>query len=143
MRIYYLLYPFSRSRADHDVYITWTFHSLFLSLFYFILGTDRYNPSWGETKFLLINSLSEALSLTLFDWNEHRRDSELGAATFDLTKLGEDAVQEGIEAKILKDGKERGELRFDLSFYPVLKPQKIDGGKEEDLPDTSTFHFSE
>ncbi|EJD04407.1 tricalbin [Fomitiporia mediterranea MF3/22] len=97
---------------------------------------STYNPTWNETKFLLINSLAEQLVLTVFDWNEHRKDSELGAATFDLSKLGEDAVQEGIETKVLKDGKERGELRFDLSFYPVLKPQKIDGGKEEELPDT-------
>ena len=61
----------------------------------------------------------------------------MGAATFDLSKLGEDGVQEGIEAKVLKDGKERGDLRFDVSFYPVLKPQKIDGGKEEELPEIS------
>ena len=65
----------------------------------------------------------------------------MGAATFDLSKLGEDGVQEGMESKILKDGKERGDLRFDVSFYPVLKPQKIDGGKEEELPDTSSSDF--
>jgi Ca2+-dependent lipid-binding protein len=62
----------------------------------------------------------------------------MGAASFDLSKLGEDGVQEGIESKVLKDGKERGDLRFDLSFYPVLKPQVIDG-KEEELPETSPY----
>ena len=61
----------------------------------------------------------------------------MGAASFDLSKLQEDATQENLEAKILKDGKERGDMRFDVSFYPVLKPQKIDGGKEDELPDTS------
>ncbi|KAI5124397.1 hypothetical protein M0805_008282 [Coniferiporia weirii] len=96
---------------------------------------STYNPSWNETKFLLINSLTEVLSLSLFDWNEHRKDTELGSATFELGKLNEDATHEGIESKILKDGKERGELRFDVSFYPVLKPQKVDG-KDEELPDT-------
>ena len=78
------------------------------------------------------------LTLNVFDLNEHRKDTELGTASFDLSKLADDATYENIEAKILKDGKERGELRFDLSFYPVLKPQKIDGGKEEELPDTSS-----
>ncbi|KAL5495683.1 TCB2 [Sanghuangporus weigelae] len=97
---------------------------------------STYNPTWNETKFLLINALTEQLVLSVYDWNEHRKDSELGAATFDLSKLADDAVQEGIETKVLKDGKERGEIRFDLSFYPVLKPQKIDGGKEDELPDT-------
>ena len=48
------------------------------------------------------------------DHNDHRNDSELGSATFDLSSLVEDAVKEGVEAKILKDGKERGTLRFDL-----------------------------
>ena len=62
----------------------------------------------------------------------------MGAASFDLSKLGEDGVQEGIETKVLKDGKERGELRFDVSFYPVLKPQIVDG-KEEELPETSSY----
>ena len=60
----------------------------------------------------------------------------MGAVTFDLTKLQEDATQEGLEAHILKDGKERGELRYDVSFYPVITPQKVDG-KEEELPETS------
>ena len=91
---------------------------------------------------MLINSLTEQLVFNVYDWNEHRKDSELGLATFDLSKLAEDAVQEGIEAKVLKDGKERGDLRFDLSFYPVLKPQQIDGGKEEEIPDTSKYCFS-
>ena len=96
----------------------------------------RYNPSWGETKFLLVNSLADTLTLSVYDWNEHRRDSELGTATFELGKLIEDASQEGIETKILKDGKDRGEIRYDVSFYPVLKPTKVDG-KEEELPETS------
>ncbi len=76
------------------------------------------------------------------DYNDHRKDFNMGSASFDLSKLQEDATMEGLDAKVLKDGKERGEIRFDLSFYPVLKPQKIDGGKEEELPDTSAyFHW--
>ena len=100
-----------------------------------------YNPSWGETKFILVNNLTESLILNLLDYNEHRKDSEMGAVTFDLTKLQEDATREGIEAKVLKDGKERGELRFDVSFFPVLTPQKVDG-KEEELPETSELFQS-
>lgn len=89
---------------------------------------------------MLVNSLTEQLVFSIWDFNDHRKDTELGAVSFDLNKLNEDATLEGLEEKILKDGKERGELRFDLSFYPVLKPQKIDGGKEEELPDTSMYH---
>ena len=77
----------------------------------------------------------------MLDFNEHRKDSEMGVATFDLSKLQEDPTLEDLEAHILKDGKERGTLNFDLSFYPVLKPEKIDG-KEQPLPDTSGSHNS-
>ncbi|KZT23846.1 tricalbin [Neolentinus lepideus HHB14362 ss-1] len=96
---------------------------------------NTYNPSWNETKFLLVNSLSDTLVLSVFDYNDHRKNTELGSATFDLSKLQEDATLENLEAEVLKDGKERGTLRFDLSFYPVLKPEVVDG--KEELPDTT------
>lgn len=75
--------------------------------------------------------------MSLLDYNEHRKDTDMGSANFDLSKLQEDAVLEGLEAKILKDGKAGGDLRFDLSFYPVLQPKKGENGKDEELPNTS------
>ncbi|EPQ61056.1 tricalbin [Gloeophyllum trabeum ATCC 11539] len=96
---------------------------------------STYNPSWNETKFLLVNSLTDTLVLSVFDYNEHRKNTELGAASFDLSKLQEDATLENLEVEVLKDGKERGMLRFDLSFYPVLKPEVVDG--KEELPETT------
>ncbi|CAL1696266.1 unnamed protein product [Somion occarium] len=94
------------------------------------------NPTWGETKFLLVNSLTESLVLTVFDYNDHRKDTELGAAVFDLSKLQEDATQDGIELPVLREGKDKGLLRFDVNFYPVLKPQVDQSGIEE-LPETT------
>ncbi|OJT13069.1 hypothetical protein TRAPUB_10382 [Trametes pubescens] len=93
------------------------------------------NPTWMETKFLLVNSLTENLVLKLWDYNDHRANTDLGFATFDLSKLEQDATQENIEVPILKDGKERGTLRFDVNFYPVLKPE-VDAGGKEMLPDS-------
>ena len=87
-----------------------------------------------ETKFLLVNNLTESLILSVFDYNDHRKDSELGFATFDLSKLREDAVHEGLEDVIRKDGKDKGVLRFDVSFFPVLKP---DTAGTEQIPDSS------
>lgn len=75
---------------------------------------DRYNPHWGEVKFLVINSLTETLNFSILDHNEHRKDTELGSASFELSKLTEDASQEGLVSKVLKDGKEKGELKFDM-----------------------------
>ncbi|KAI0961143.1 hypothetical protein AcV7_000325 [Taiwanofungus camphoratus] len=96
---------------------------------------DTINPTWMETKFLLVNSLTESLILNVLDFNEHRKNTDLGSASFELAQLREDATYEGVEAPVLKDGKERGMMRFDVTFYPVLKPQVDQGGKEE-MPDT-------
>ncbi|KAF5377486.1 hypothetical protein D9615_005116 [Tricholomella constricta] len=85
---------------------------------------NTYNPTWMETKFLLVNSLNESLILNLWDYNDHRKDSLMGSASFELSKLLEDATQEEIRSPILKDGKERGELRYDVSYYPVLEPEE-------------------
>ena len=73
----------------------------------------------------------------MFDYNERRKDTYLGAAIFELNKLLEDATFEGVEMPVLKDGKDRGQIRFDVTYYPVLKPQVVDG--QERIPDTSLY----
>jgi hypothetical protein len=57
------------------------------------------------------------------DFNEFLKDTEVGSTVFDLAKLKE-------------DGKQRGELRFDVFYFPVLKPQVNESGVEE-LPKSS------
>lgn len=52
--------------------------------------------------------------MTVMDYNEHRKDSNLGTATFELVKLREDTKREGLTASVVRDGKHRGELRFDM-----------------------------
>lgn len=87
---------------------------------------------------VLVNNLQESLVLSVFDYNDHLPDTELGASSFELAKLLDDASHEGISSNILRDGKDRGELRYDVSYYPVIKPAMVDGKAE--LPETST-HF--
>ncbi|KAJ7770832.1 C2 domain-containing protein [Mycena maculata] len=93
---------------------------------------NTYNPTWMETKFILVNSLTESLVLSLYDYNEHRKNALLSSTSFELAPLADDATREGIEAPLLKDGKERGTLRYGISYYPVIKPEE---GK--DIPNTS------
>lgn len=96
----------------------------------------RYNPTWVETKFLLIHSLKDNLTLSVYDYNEHRKNSLLGTSTFDFSRLLEDSTQEGIVSPILKDGKPRGELRYDVNYFPVIEPEE---GKEEVLQSSAFF----
>jgi Ca2+-dependent lipid-binding protein len=96
------------------------------------------NPTFNETQFILINSLADILNLHLYDFNDHRPDNLLGTVTRELATLNEDAEQHGIVGSILGGGKERGELRYDLSYFPVLQPQQAADGTIEPLPETST-----
>jgi Ca2+-dependent lipid-binding protein len=102
--------------------------------------SNTYNPSWHETKFLLVNNLTEQLVMSMYDYNDHRKNAEMGSATFELAQLLEDATQENLESPIVFDGKERGMLRYHVSFYPVLRPQALGEGAEAteaELPDTN------
>lgn len=96
------------------------------------------NPSFHETQFLLINSLADVLNLNVFDFNDHRPDSLLGTVSHELGTLADDAEQEGIVGQILGGGKDRGTLRYDVSYFPVLKPEKNADGTFEPLPDIQT-----
>ncbi|KAK2814670.1 hypothetical protein FQN49_008114, partial [Arthroderma sp. PD_2] len=45
---------------------------------------DTSNPKWNETLYVIITSFTDALTLQVYDWNEIRKDVELGTATFSL-----------------------------------------------------------
>ena len=95
-------------------------------------------PSWNETKTILINSLNNALSFQIFDYNEIRKDRLLGTANFDLKQLEEDAEHENVTGQIMYNAKSRGQVLFDVRYYPVLLPKKLDDGTEQAPPDTTT-----
>lgn len=67
------------------------------------------------------------------DYNDHRKNTHIGDISFDLSKLLEDATQEGLEFPILKEGKDRGIIIFDVNFYPVMKPEPDPSGVVEEL----------
>lgn len=99
------------------------------------------NPRWNETKFLLVNTLSDVLTFDLYDYNDHRKDSDLGLASFDLQTLNDDPEQEDLVSEVLLQGKSRGTVKFDLKFFPVLKAEKAADGSdtEELLPESSNY----
>jgi len=75
------------------------------------------------------------------DYNDHRQNSLLGSASFALEALEQDATQEDISCPLLKDGRERGELRFDVNFYPVISLSKTSEGPVQKLPETSAYQY--
>ncbi|BGO92542.1 hypothetical protein NBRC10512_000461 [Rhodotorula toruloides] len=94
-------------------------------------------PHWQETHFVLLNTLNDALTMKVFDYNDHRPDSDLGTVSFDLKSLADDGEQPDLIGEVILDGKPRGQVRYDLNYYPVLKPTKLADGTLEPVPETT------
>lgn len=75
--------------------------------------------------------------MDIFDYNDHRKDSELGTASVDLAPLREDAELLDANSTILLSGRPRGTVGYDLRYFPVLKAEKQEDGTEEPLPESS------
>ncbi|RAL62394.1 hypothetical protein DID88_004960 [Monilinia fructigena] len=50
---------------------------------------ENANPKWSETKYVILTSFTESLTMAIFDYNEYRKDKELGTATFPLERVQE------------------------------------------------------
>lgn len=72
------------------------------------------------------------------DYNDHRPDSTLGHAAWDLKSLEEEAEHENLSSPIMLDGKERGEIQYSLSYYPTLKAEVAEDGTPQPLPETAS-----
>ena len=94
------------------------------------------NPQFKETKFVLLNNLNGMLTMSVMDFNEHRPDSTLGQAAFDLKELMDDPEHENLSTPVILDAKERGEVQYSLSYYPVVKPEVGEDGQPKPLPET-------
>jgi Ca2+-dependent lipid-binding protein len=99
---------------------------------------DTTEPRWNETVYIIITSLTDALTIGVFDFNDLRKDSELGIATFALDKLESEDEHENLALDISYSGRNRGILRADIRFFPVLQGRKLEDGTEEPAPELNT-----
>lgn len=99
---------------------------------------DTNSPRWNETVYVIITSLTDALTLQVYDWNEYRKDKELGVATFALDKLQEEPEHESIYLEVLASGRSRGAVHADIRFFPVLEGKELENGEKEPPPELNT-----
>ena len=99
---------------------------------------ENANPRWNETIHIIITSLTDALTLCVFDYNEYRKHKELGIATFALDQLGQVTEHEGLRLEVMSGGKPRGIIQADIRFFPVLEGRKLEDGTEEEPPESNT-----
>jgi Ca2+-dependent lipid-binding protein len=98
---------------------------------------ENANPRWNETVNIIVTSLKDSLTINLFDYNDIRKDKELGTATFALEQL-EEADHENLHLEIMSGGRPRGILQADVRFFPVLEGTTLDDGTKEPPPESRT-----
>jgi Ca2+-dependent lipid-binding protein len=99
---------------------------------------ENANPKWNETKYIIVTSLKDSLTLQLFDYNEFRKDKELGTATFPLENLEQISEHDNEQLEVMSNGKARGIVSADVRFFPVLEGRKLEDGKQEPAPESNT-----
>jgi Ca2+-dependent lipid-binding protein len=99
---------------------------------------ENANPRWNETKYVIVTSFNDSLTVHLFDYNEYRKDKELGTATFPLERVEEVVEYENERLEVMANGKVRGIVTADIRFFPVLQGRKLEGGKREPPPESNT-----
>ncbi|KAK3697004.1 Tricalbin-2 [Vermiconidia calcicola] len=96
------------------------------------------NPRWNETVNIILTSLREPLTIQVYDYNEYRKDKELGVCTFNLEQLETDTEHENQQLEVIANGRPRGVVQCDIRFFPVLEGQKLEDGTELPPPESST-----
>ena len=90
---------------------------------------DTNNPKWDETHFVLLNNLNDSVYLQVMDRNSGRKDSAVGVATFNLKDLEtSDNALSGLNLSVQRAGKPVGEVKCDMQYFPVSKPEKQEDG---------------
>ena len=85
---------------------------------------ENANPHWGETMNIIITSLNDPLTIKVYDYNEFRKDKELGTATFALEQFEQDDEHENQRLEVMGNGRARGVVQCDIRFFPVpRRPQ--------------------
>ncbi|KAJ1822410.1 Tricalbin-2 [Coemansia sp. RSA 2599] len=77
------------------------------------------SPSWDETLKILIYSKTDTIQMDVFDWNNVGKDDKIGFVSYPMQTLLEQPEAEGITMPIMMGETERGQLSFDLAYYPV------------------------
>ena len=99
---------------------------------------DTNHPVWKETYQICVKSLTEPLNITVIDFNEFRKDRQVGTIQFDLESFLDNPKQSNITAPFIRNGKPVGELVFGLNYMPTLEAERLADGAVIPPPDLNT-----
>ncbi|KAI0022961.1 tricalbin [Xylariomycetidae sp. FL0641] len=99
---------------------------------------DTGSPRWNETHYVIITSFHDSLDIITYDFNDFRKDKELGVASFPLDRLEDVHEYENERMEVVANGKARGVVNADIRFFPVLEEMTLPDGTVEPPPETNT-----
>lgn len=99
---------------------------------------DTTTPRWNETHYIIVTSFNDSLDLIVYDFNDFRKDKELGVASFALENVEEVNEAENESLEVISDGKAHGQVSCDIRFFPVLGEKKMPDGTVEPTPPSNT-----
>lgn len=99
---------------------------------------ENASPRWNETMNIIITSLKDALTIGVFDYNDIRKDKELGTATFALEQLETETEHENLQLEVMSNNRSRGIVQADIRFFPVLEGETLGDGTKEPPPESNT-----
>lgn len=99
---------------------------------------ENANPRWNETVNIILTSYRDNLTIGVRDYNEIRKDKELGQATFALEQLEQEPIHENLQLEVIASGRPRGIIQADIRFFPVMEGQKLPDGTIEPPPESNT-----
>jgi Ca2+-dependent lipid-binding protein len=99
---------------------------------------ENANPVWNETVNVIISSFKDTLNIKVFDFNDFRKDKELGEASFGLDRLEGQDEFENEQLELKANGRIRGAVRCDIRFFPVLESTILQDGTPEPPPESMT-----
>lgn len=99
---------------------------------------ENADPLWNETVYIIITNFTDSLTVQVYDYNEVRKDKELGTATFPLERLQQMPEHFNEQIDIVAGGKQRGLLNCDIRFFPVLEGSKDEEGNQLPAPESNT-----
>ncbi|KAG0019486.1 hypothetical protein BGZ80_005755 [Entomortierella chlamydospora] len=92
---------------------------------------NNLNPVWNEIHYVSVNSLKQSIDFEVFDYQKMSKDRTLGKTSFKVSEVIEELPDDKWYAArpavnrwaplIQKDGSSKGELHYDISFFPSLK----------------------
>ena len=95
------------------------------------------NPTYRETKYVLLKELEGLLTLTPMEDNGSLPPSRLGTTRFDLSSLHENPSPGRMNKAIMYSDEPVGSIMYSLEYFPIMKPEVGPDGQLMPLPETA------